>query len=1592
MTAVQDTLHEGNETTVVDISTVSGGTETGTQQVTATIADDDPAPGVTLSQTGSPLAEAAGQATVTATLSAVSGLPVTVILAFSGSATLTDDYTRSGTSITIPAGQSTGTITLTAVQDTLHEGNETTVVDISTVSGGTETGTQQVTATITDDDPAPGVTLSLAGSPLAEAGGQATVTATLSAVSGLPVTVNLAFLGSATLTDDYTRSGTSITIPAGQTTGSITLTAVQDTLHEGDETIVVDISTVSGGTETGTQQVTATIADDDPAPGVTLSLAGSPLAEAGGQATVTATLSAVSGLPVTVNLAFSGSATLTDDYTRSGTSITIPAGQTTGSITLTAVQDTLHEGNETIVVDISTVSGGTETGTQQVTATITDDDPAPGVRLSLTGSPLAEAGGQATVTATLSAVSGLPVTVNVVFSGSATLTDDCTRSGTSITISAGQTTGSITLTAVQDTLHEGDETIVVDISTVSGGTETGTQQVTATIADDDGTGPGVTLSLVGSPLAEFAGQATVTATLAAVSGLPVTVNLAYSGSATLTDDYTRSGTSITIPAGQTSGSIALTAVQDTLYEGKETIVVDIATVSGGTETGTQQVTATITDDDPAPGATLSLLGSPLAEAAEQATVTATLSAVSGMPVTVALAYSGSATLTDDYTRSGTSITIPAGQTTGSITLTAVQDTLYEGNETIVVDISTVSGGTETGTQQVTATIAEDDPAPGVTLSLTGSPLAEAAGPATVTATLAAVSGLPVTVNLAFSGSATLTDDYTRSGTSITIPAGQTTGSITLTAVQDTLYEGNETIVVDISTVSGGTETGTQQVTATITDDDPAPGVRLSLTGSPLAEAAGQATVTATLSAVSGLPVTVNLAYSGSATLTDDYTRSGTSITIPAGQTTGTITLTAVQDTLYEVDETIVVDISTVSGGTEAGVPQVTATITDDDPLELEPIGARFVDELATLTFTISAIEVALPTGLLTYSAAGLPGGASFDPLTRTFRWTPTEIQGPGTYEVTFAVSDGSATDSELVTITVAEVNVAPELSVIANQTVNAQATLSFSLSAASDRDLPTQTLTYSLDAASVTAGMTIDPSSGEFRWTPSESLGGSAYSVTVTVTDNGMNPPNLTAMRNFTITVSEVNAPPTVSLSNVIGTWAEDIDTTAPQKVADIIVTDDSLGLNNLSLNGADAAWFEIVGTGLYLKAHVGLDFETHPRLDVTVAVDDPTVGATPDSSATLAVTLTDVNEPPTATFTNQVAGLPETTDLTSRVRVADIVIVDDALGTNTLSVAGEDAARFEIVGGALYLKANTPLDYEAKPSLSVGVSVDDPAVGWSPDAAVVMTIDVMNNAPTVTVNRAVGQADPASDPPIFFTVVFSEPVTGFDVADVSLGGTAGATTVVVTPQAGGATYQLSVSGMVQNGTVLVSILADAARDGANAGNVPSTSTDNAVTYVGVWQNVILPCDVNADGIVGALDVLLIINYINVHPDDISLPPPGLFPPPYYDVTNDRKVTPSDVLTVINYINSHLSTGEGEAARLPLVASRPSRTASWPTITNLRPPRPTSRVEQFPAFAVASFSAQRGSLLAELDAFCDLDSTLDDIASNVAAAWAAPLT
>jgi VCBS repeat-containing protein len=102
-------------------------------------------------------------------------------------------------------------------------------------------------------------------------------------------------------------------------------------------------------------------------------------------------------------------------------------------------------------------------------------------------------------------------------------------------------------------------------------------------------------------------------------------------------------------------------------------------------------------------------------------------------------------------------------------------------------------------------------------------------------------------------------------------------------------------------------------------------------------------------------------------------------------------------------------------------------------------------------------------------------------------------------------------------------------------------------------------------------------------------------------------------------------APTAITLANATTAILENTSTAARIKVADIVITDDAIGTNNLTVTGADAAAFEVDSTGLYIRAGTLLDFETKASYSVTVNVDDPGLGATPDASTGFTLSVTDV-------------------------------------------------------------------------------------------------------------------------------------------------------------------------------------------------------------------------------------------------------------------------------------------------------------------------------------------------------------------------------
>jgi hypothetical protein len=213
----------------------------------------------------------------------------------------------------------------------------------------------------------------------------------------------------------------------------------------------------------------------------------------------------------------------------------------------------------------------------------------------------------------------------------------------------------------------------------------------------------------------------------------------------------------------------------------------------------------------------------------------------------------------------------------------------------------------------------------------------------------------------------------------------------------------------------------------------------------------------------------------------------------------------------------------VDDPTIVGTPDDTASLSisiaaPNNPPVLEAVGDKTVDEGSLLTFTAVAADSDMPADVLTFSLIDAPSGASIDPVTGVFTWTPGEQQGPDSYSLTIRVTDDGTPnlyDQETITITVNEMNTAPILEAVGDKTIDEGSLLTFTAIAA-DSDIPANVLTFSLiDAPS---GAAIDPATGEFTWTPAVGQGPDIYLVTVRVTDDST--PNLFDEETIAITVN----------------------------------------------------------------------------------------------------------------------------------------------------------------------------------------------------------------------------------------------------------------------------------------------------------------------------------------------------------------------------------------------------------------------------------------------------------------------------------------
>ncbi len=797
-----------------------------------------------------------------------------------------------------------------------------------------------VTLTITDDEDLPTVTLMLSQASIAENGGVSAVTAMLNRPSSEAVTVTVSAVAvSPAVSGDFDLStNRRLTITAGQTmsTETVTIRAENNDMDAPNKTVTVSGSASGGRGVTAPAAVTLTITDDEDTPTVTLKLTPQEIGENSEVSTVTATLSGKSSQAVTVTVSANEVfPALANDFTLNGTTLTIAAGATTstGSVTITAMNNNVDANNKTVTVSGTVTGGHGVVAPASQTLTITDDEGAPTATLVLSPSSISENGEISTVTATLTGPSSGTVTVTVSANEvSPAVAGDFNLSGTTLTITAGQTTstGTVTITAVNNDTDAPDKEITVSGS-ASGNVASPTSQ-TLTITDDEDT-PTVTLGLSPSSIGENSGVSTVTASMNRPSSEAVTVTvMATSMDVTLSTDKT-----LTITAGATTstGSVTITAVNNDTHAPDKEITISGSASGGRGVSAPEAVTLTIEDNEDTPTVTLVLTPEEIAENGGVSAVTARLNRPSSEAVTVTVsavavfpAVSGDFDLSTDRR-----LTITAGATTsmGTVTITAVNNNVDAPNKEITVSASVSGGRGVAAPTSETLTITDDEGAPTVTLVLNPSSINENGGVSTVTASMNRPSSEDVTVTVSANAVfPAVADNFTLNGTTLTITPGQTAsmGTVRIRAENNNVDAPDKEITVSADVSGGGGAIAPAPKTLTITDDETTPTVTLTLTPTSIGENGGVSTVTASMNRPSNeaVAVTVSVPVSG------DVTQSGTTLTIAASTTTstGTVTITAVNNDVDAPDKEITVSGSASGGRGVAAPASKTLTITDDD--------------------------------------------------------------------------------------------------------------------------------------------------------------------------------------------------------------------------------------------------------------------------------------------------------------------------------------------------------------------------------------------------------------------------------------------------------------------------------------------------------------------------------------------------------------------------------------------------------------------------------------------------------------------------------------
>nr|WP_244329378.1 Calx-beta domain-containing protein [Tolypothrix sp. PCC 7910] len=975
--------------------------------------DNDPLPGTlafssanySINEDGTPIATV----TITRTGGASGSVSVTLTPS-NGSAIAPNDYDNNPIIINFADGETSKTVTIPITNDTLAEGNETINLSLTNPTGGAILGSQKnAILVIIDND----VQLAFAnstfrvnedGTPINQ------VTVVRTGLTSTAVSVNIELSdGTATAPSDYTNNPITVNFAAGETSKTVAIPIINDSVFEVTETINLALINPTSGATLGTQKTaTLNIVDNDAVPGVIQFSNASYAINENGTPVTAVTLTRTGGsdgaVSVTVNLS-NGTATAGSDYNSSPITVNFADGETSKTVNIPIINDSQFEPDETINLTLSNPTGGaaiapsklnipntsvlgtnvfsgitftvasnllpSDTLSIEVSGTVdlangqffanaagiivapsvTNTGQTPGQTSTATsGAPLVGSPYGALLIGN-NALGFFPLFSATSANGLGNITPPTSLSLTNVPLSnifttsgfTGLSKGTVLEFRINDTNTIGNSGQFVITSA-----GTGANTAVLTIINDDVLQPGTVSFNTANYTVNENGTANINLIRTGGSDGEISVTLTpTNGTATAGSDYNNSPITVTFANGETSKTVTIPLIDDSNYESNETVNLTLSNPTGGATLGTQKTAIlNIIDNDAVPGViqfsnasySINENGTPVTAV----TLTRTGGSDGAVSVTVNLS-NGTATAGSDYNSSPITVNFADGETSKTVTIPIIDDSILESNETINLTLTNPTNGVTIGTQKsAVVNIIDNDFKPTLTVNIVAEQITEGNTIQGIV-TRNTDTTEPLTVTLVNSDNTQITVP-----TTVIIPAGANSVNFSITAVDDNFLElpKNYSIIASAQGFISGSDS------IAVIDND-AVTLTLTIDTTNINENGGKAIATVTRNVVTDIPLVVQLSSSDTTEATVPAT-----VTIAANQASATFEIQSVDDTIVDGTQPVIITAKPVYTNTNVAVQTGNATanlnVVDNESPSLKlTIDRDVISETGTATATIT---------------------------------------------------------------------------------------------------------------------------------------------------------------------------------------------------------------------------------------------------------------------------------------------------------------------------------------------------------------------------------------------------------------------------------------------------------------------------------------------------------------------------------------------------------------------------------------------------------------------------------------------------------------